>query len=363
MDVCIDETILASQGLLNALKAHVAAKDGHGCKERRRSLAVADGHAARGRLSSGCFAGRDRLGHQAHAESGTDAADGFKAWRAVGAQGFVESFAGNSGGLGGLRHAARAGNVARRGVRMGCVFIDASMSTEAVETGRPVEPIASLGHTLGLLAIIAAFAVAGRILVGNQPGAAIEHFGRAKIYLIALSSEWFLYLYIRAGMRGQPKSVRQFIDERAWSFGRWRLYALIACGAAGVWACCGYGLGMLLKPEPQKIAHLMTLLPHSDIERILWVALSVSAAFCEEFIYRGYLLRQFQRYTGSLAAGLVLQAVIFGAAHAALPWEVVVSVTCLGLVFGGTAVLSKSLAPGMLFHGAFDVLPGLLFHL
>ena len=246
---------------------------------------------------------------------------------------------------------------------MGCVSTDASMSTEVVQSGRPVEPIASLKHTLGLLVIIVAFAAAGLILVGNQPGAAIEHFGRAKIYLIALSSEWFLYLYIRAGMRRQPKIVRQFIDERPWSFGRWCLYALIACGAAGVWACCGYGLGMLLKPEPEKIVHLMTLLPRSGIEKILWVALSVSSAFCEEFIYRGFLLRQFQRYTGSLAAGLVLQAVVFGAAHAALPWEVVVSVTCLGLVFGVTAVLSRSLAPGMLFHGVFDVLPGLLFHL
>jgi hypothetical protein len=246
---------------------------------------------------------------------------------------------------------------------MGCIFIDTSMSTEAVDSGRPVEPIASLGHTLGLLAIIAAFAVAGRILVGNQSGTAIEHFGRTKIYIIALSSEWFLYLYIRAGMRRQSKIVRQFIDERPWSFGRWCLYALIACGAAGVWACCGYSLGMLLKPDQEKIVHLMTLLPRSGTEKILWVALSVSAAFCEEFIYRGFLFRQFQRYTGSLTAGLVLQAVIFGAAHAALPWEVVVSVTCLGLIFGGAAVLSKSLAPGMLFHGGFDILPGLLFHL
>ena len=65
-------------------------------------------------LLRGCFAGRDGLGHQAHAERRTDAADGTEARRAVGAKGFVESFAGNSGGLGDLRHAARAGNVPQR---------------------------------------------------------------------------------------------------------------------------------------------------------------------------------------------------------------------------------------------------------
>jgi membrane protease YdiL (CAAX protease family) len=235
------------------------------------------------------------------------------------------------------------------------------MSASAREQLLPIQPIASRLHTAGLVSIIAICAGIGRVLVGNAPATQLESIGRTHIYLIALSYEWILYFYVRLGLRTESKTVRQIIDERSWSFGRWCLYALIACAAAVAWMACGWGLGHVLHPAQEKINHLMTLLPRTMTEKILWVALSASAGFCEEFIYRGYLLKQFRTYTGSLVAAIVLQSMVYGMAHAALPWEVAVSVTCLGVVFGATAVLSKSLAPGMLFHGGFDILPGILF--
>ena len=63
-------------------------------------IAVED--ASRGGLPS-----RNWLGHQTHSECCADAADSVESRRAIGAEGFVESFTGDSGGLGDLRHAAR----------------------------------------------------------------------------------------------------------------------------------------------------------------------------------------------------------------------------------------------------------------
>ena len=47
----------------------------------------------------------------------------------------------------------------------------------------------------------------------------------------------------------------------------------------------------------------------------VWVLLSISAGFCEEFVFRGYLQKQFFALTGSDAAAIAGQALIFGVAH------------------------------------------------
>ncbi len=46
----------------------------------------------------------------------------------------------------------------------------------------------------------------------------------------------------------------------------------------------------------------------------MWVILAVAAGICEEFMFRGYLQKQFLAITGSDAAAVVLQA-FFGVAH------------------------------------------------
>ncbi len=220
--------------------------------------------------------------------------------------------------------------------------------------------IASKKHTVGLLLIILMSGVAGRLLVTHQSSTALQEFGRMRIYLIALAYEWLLLLYARLGTRRGVKTVRQIIDESSWTIGRLCLYAAIAVGAAVVWMGCGLVLGLVLHPGTDEIRHLEILLPRGAVEKLLWVVLSASSGFCEEFVYRGYLRQQFHRWTGSVSAALVLQALAYGVAHAALPWEIAVSVTCLGLLLGGLAAWRRSLVPGMMMHAGFDILAGLV---
>jgi membrane protease YdiL (CAAX protease family) len=132
--------------------------------------------------------------------------------------------------------------------------------------------------------------------------------------------------------------------------------ALIAVGMFFAWGLCGGVLGLFLRPDKAQIQSLLVLFPRGPVEMALWAAMSLSAAFCEEFVYRGYLQATVQRLTNSAGAAVVLQAFAYGIAHAALPWKIMVTVTFLGIFFGAVAAWRKTLVPGMLMHASFDLL-------
>jgi membrane protease YdiL (CAAX protease family) len=222
------------------------------------------------------------------------------------------------------------------------------------------ESITSKQHTVGLLLIIVMFSFSSRLLLSHQSTESLQQFGNARIYCISLASEWVMFAYLLLGLRLQVKSVRESIDESPWTVGRWTLYVAIAVGTAVTWMMCGFVLAKVLRLGPHELGKLRILLPHSAAEKAVWLVLSVSTGFCEEFVYRGYLQQQFSRWTGRLYVGVVLQAAVYGVAHAALPWKLMVLVTCLGLLLGGVATWRKTLVPGMLLHASFDTLAGLL---
>jgi hypothetical protein len=85
----------------------------------------------------------------------------------------------------------------------------------------------------------------------------------------------------------------------------------------------------------------------------------VTAGFCEEFIFRGYLLKQFYAITGSDAAAVAIQAVCFGIAHSYQGVKSMVTITVYGALFGILAVYRKSLRPGMIQHAMQDSFAGL----
>ena len=236
----------------------------------------------------------------------------------------------------------------------------------AVETPAPAQPLASRAHTAGLVVIILALAAVARFLIGHRSPASITSFGPARIYSMGLAQEWLLLLYVVWGLRKPGvTTVRRIIDDSVLTLRRWALYAVIAVGTAIVWGACGYVLRPMVRLEQEELHQLLTFIhaffPQCVMEKILWVVLSASAGFCEEFIYRGYLQQQFHRLTGSLPAAVLLQAPIYGLQHAALPWPLLIPITCLGLLLGVLAAWRTSLVPGMLFHAGSDIFPGLVF--
>jgi membrane protease YdiL (CAAX protease family) len=109
--------------------------------------------------------------------------------------------------------------------------------------------------------------------------------------------------------------------------------------------------------EPRQFEGLRFFLPASVLERRWFAALSVSAGFCEELLFRGFLLRYL--HTCPLHLGLVwaavIAAVVFGAHHIYQGKAGLLSATVGGLVFTAILLVSGSLLAGMIFHALVDL--------
>jgi uncharacterized protein len=213
-------------------------------------------------------------------------------------------------------------------------------------------------HTIGLLIGLIALAIAGAISGPIAEWTRTLATSNAKLLLYAkiLALQWILFFYVWIGLR---IPMRDLIDPPTARTRRWRRYAAAAIAAAIAWMVISAALSASLRPSAADLRGLMAMLPKSAMERALWILFSLSAGLCEEIAYRGYLLRQFQAWSGSAGIALVLQAVVYALAHLALPIEMVISVALLGLLLGGIAVWQKSLAPGMVVHAAVGVLAAL----
>jgi hypothetical protein len=128
-----------------------------------------------------------------------------------------------------------------------------------------------------------------------------------------------------------------------------------------VWEAAAHLLAMLLGSDSAKTAAIW-ITPTGILEVALWIAVSCSAGFCEEVIFRGYLQRQFSALSGKIWIGVICQAIIFGMIHPFKGWTYVVLVTGLGVLYGSLAVWRKDLKPGMLAHGWSDIWEGWLKH-
>src|SRR5262249_40735517 len=134
------------------------------------------------------------------------------------------------------------------------------------------------------------------------------------VYLSLLLSEWALVTYVwRAGLRRAGVPLRELLGRGGKGVGSILTDALLA---AATWVALGLlatGLRRLQGDVPSTVVGSM--LPHGALESALWIALSASAGFCEELVFRGYLQRQFHALTGSALWALALQAVVFGLSH------------------------------------------------
>ena len=239
---------------------------------------------------------------------------------------------------------------------------------------RSLEPVASYGHTFGLLAILCAvFAISfalqhGQIAVatGAAPSAPIQR--RIIPGLIeSLLFDWGILWYVWGGVRDRGGSLLQ-LSGRRWSsvgdavkdlaiaapfFVVWEATALAA------WALLGRFFATPAGPPDE------TFPARGVFEVAVWIAVSLSAGFCEELIFRGYLQRQFSALTGRLWLGVLFQGIIFGMIHPR-GWKAVVVISILGVLYGSLAAWRKNLRPGILSHGWSDIWEGWLkftFHL
>jgi membrane protease YdiL (CAAX protease family) len=192
-------------------------------------------------------------------------------------------------------------------------------------------------------------------------GAGGRSGGNAALYLEIIASEWALCMYIWLGSRCEgARSVRDLIGGRWTSVRSVLLDFAVAAGFWLVWSAVALAMGYLVGPSHERPTAFLN--PRGPVEVALWVAMSVTAGFCEELVYRGYLQRQALAVSGSAAVAILAQAVIFGAGHWYQGGKKVMIIVVLGALFGVLAHWRKSLRPGMLSHAWEDLLNVLPIH-
>lgn len=230
------------------------------------------------------------------------------------------------------------------------------MNAPAAAHPAPSSPklIAPLWHTaLFLLAL-------GGIAAWGAHRQGLPSFGssRAVSYLFTIAWEWLLFALAAWGIRLGGGSIESVIGKR-WStakqFGRdLGIGVLFLVGSNVLLA----GLQALLRPGPN--ANIGRLLPRSATEITLWIFLSLSAGICEEFTFRGYLQQQLNGWLKSATAAVVIQGIIFGAAHAYQGLKLVLTIVVLGTLIGWLAQWRKSTKPGMISHFLQDAIGGIV---
>jgi uncharacterized protein len=228
--------------------------------------------------------------------------------------------------------------------------------------GLPAQPgarrlLAPVWHTVVLVAVLLLGSISGS--GGFHP---LAYGSKLPQYIWGMTWEWILAGFVWLGIR-KRFTLRDVIGGRWSGFDDFLLDILVA---AAFWVIAAMvlaaGAKLLHLDQAAKLdamrRQLGFLTPNTRLELAVWFLLSATAGLCEEFIFRGYLQLQFAAMTGSMFAGVVLSAVVFGASHGYEGGARMLLIGIFGLMFGLLAWWRRSLRPGMIAHAWHDALSG-----
>lgn len=221
-----------------------------------------------------------------------------------------------------------------------------------------MKPVASTRHTFTLLAIFFGVAAttainASKVTPSGQGGSHVP------LYLGAIAFEWLLFYATWRGLKAHGTPLRTLMGDGA-------LWKGVALGALAWPLVVGIGMGIKwlfahagMDVDAANARTVANVGPHGALEIALWIVVSLSAGICEEFVFRGYLMRQFAAWLGGWPQGLALSAVVFGFGHLYQGLGQMLVIVVHGFTFGAIALLTKRLVPGMTAHAIEDIVAGL----
>jgi membrane protease YdiL (CAAX protease family) len=224
------------------------------------------------------------------------------------------------------------------------------MTADANLTSQPSRRplIAPAWHTIVFIGIFVGLSVIGGFFqhaVKQQPQATVPSASAVPGYLSVVVFEWLLVLYVRMGVHKRGMRLRDLVG------GRWATPKAVMKDIAlglGLWA---FWIGLM---NPHVLGGganaAQGLIPRGILERLVWIPVALSAGFCEEVAFRGYLQKQFQAITGSAGWAIFIQAIVFGIGHLYEGMGQVGRIALFGALFGLLAVWRNSLRPGMITH-------------
>jgi membrane protease YdiL (CAAX protease family) len=224
--------------------------------------------------------------------------------------------------------------------------------------GRPAS-VASWWHTASVLGILAAAAIHGA-MVASRAGAAGASEGPTGSfipgYVYSIGTEIGLAYWVWVGAHWNGKGMADLTGGRWTSFGQATADFGIAIPFWVVWEFTARIVGNAVT---QKVPDTYSYhVPSGAAEVFLWILVSISAGFCEELLFRGYLQRQFHSATGSVVVAVLLQGVIFGLLHSYKGWSQVITITALGILYGALVAWRRNLRASMIAHAWSDIYEG-----
>lgn len=228
-------------------------------------------------------------------------------------------------------------------------------------TGNRREAIAPWWHSVLVLVALGGLFISAWHQNG-YPNAHIPGMSsRLSSYLTIMPAEWFLVFLIWLGIRRRGVTVASLVSGGWETPGSFFKDLGLGVGFIAVIIALEQALFFLLHASPD--SGLERTMPKTVLELAIYLILSVTGGFCEELIFRGYLMRQFSAWTGSSALGIVLQGVLFGLGHAYYGGKLMLIIMVHGCLLGLLTYWRKSLRPAMLAHGMQNVLGGVVEYL
>jgi hypothetical protein len=144
----------------------------------------------------------------------------------------------------------------------------------------------------------------------------------------------------------------------------WRLWGAIALFLL-LAAYQGWAIATLIRSSEQReglrqqFSALAAVLPHTRTELRWFAGVSLSAGFCEEFLYRGYFIWVFAPWFGWWGAA-ALSLLLFALAHAYQGWTGVLRTGAAGALFTLIVAIFESLWPAIALHALVDLSSGVM---
>lgn len=203
--------------------------------------------------------------------------------------------------------------------------------------------------SLGLLLVF--YPVISLVGIGDDPRELLRNLNSGMLMVLLVTTvvfQWMIFLvnYValfreQTGLKGIGIGKLRLI-HLAWAVAFLLAANLLLSGVAWV-------LGQLGHPMPGEVG---LLVPKTAEGKVLWVVVAVTAGFCEEVAFRGYVMTRL-RLIGKFNSWViptVVSAVAFGICHAYQGIPGFVVITIYGVLFSLLYIRTGSLWPCIIAH-------------
>jgi membrane protease YdiL (CAAX protease family) len=215
-------------------------------------------------------------------------------------------------------------------------------------------------HTVFLLTILVLWAAYGVL----QPNwTAIPLVLR---YISSINMQFLVVGSTIAGLYHRRRFIRSVLGY--WSLGGlgrdFGIGILVyICGRRIVLPVIGFAIRFTPLHSMYRREVVQGMMPQSTSQIVLWIVVAITAGFCEEFVFRGYLQQQLASWFRSVPISVGVTALIFGCIHFYQGTGAVVQIACLGVLYGIVAARRGNLRSAMVAHALQDVSVALFYYL